>query len=511
MKRRGLVMGTLILGAGGIVAKLIGFFFRIPLINMIGEEGIGLYQLTYPLYTFLLSIAAGIPTAISKMIAERLAINRRKEAFQIFKAALFIMAIFGGISSVCLILFSNTIIHALNWNKGAYYSLIGIGLAPLFTCILSAYKGYYQGLQDMAIPASSQVIEQFARILVGVGLAWLLLPRGIGIAAGGASFGAAAGSIAGIAWMLLHYRRRSLLFQPNEISQSTARLSAEIIKVSIPVSLGQAIGSIMALLDSVMVPSLLKAAGYSDQLATQMYGQLTGKAFVLVNIPLTLSIALAQSIVPAISESRALKDRARLERNVRMAYKMAMILALPCAAGLYALARPILMLLFGSNGAGWELMQLLAIASVFIIIAQTSTGILNGCGKMLFPVAAIVTGAAVKISINVLYIPDPALNIKAAAIGTLASYVLVAFLDFIFVLLFTKMKMNLYEMFVSPAICTAIMIPCTIVTYSRILLLTGSNAQAVAAAILSSAVVYCSLLAITGTLSVKEIKGMLGK
>lgn len=334
MQKKNMLKGTLILGVGGIVSKLLGFLFRIPLIYMIGEEGIGLYQLTYPLYAFLLGISAGLPTALSKMISERIALNKQNEALSILKIALYILGIFGGISSISIILFSNQIINAFKWNRNVYYSLIGISLAPMFTCLLSAFKGYFQGLQLMWAPAVSQIIEQLVRIVVGVGLAYVLLSRGIAASAGGASFGAALGSIAGLIWMLYCFKKSQQFRSVHKASVSTKSLTSEILRLAIPISLGQAIGSVMALIDSIMVPGLLSASGYSDQLATRLYGQLTGKAFVLVNIPLTLSIALAQTIVPTISESYVVKSRGKLEHNIRMAYKLAMIIALPCAGGL---------------------------------------------------------------------------------------------------------------------------------------------------------------------------------
>jgi stage V sporulation protein B len=511
MPKKNLLKGTLVLGIGGITAKVLGFFFRIPLIYMIGEEGIGLYQLTYPLYSFLLAISAGIPTALSKMISERNALHKQKEAYYIFKIALYILGVFGAISSLCIIIFSNSIITAFKWNKGAYYSLLGISLAPVFTCLLSAFKGYFQGLQEMGAPAISQVVEQLTRILVGVGLAYLLLSRGIAVSAGGASFGAAIGSLIGLMWMIHCFKKLRHTFSKTEKIKSKFALCKEILKLAVPISFGQAIGSIMALIDSIIVPGLLKASGYSEQIATQLYGQLTGKAFVLVNIPLTLSIALAQSTVPAISESYALGNRERLKRNIKMSYKLSMIIALPCAGGLYALARPILGLVFQGRGEGWELMQILAIASIFIIIAQTSTSILNGVGKILVPVISMFIGSVVKIMISIVFIPYPQFNIKAAAYGTLIAYIIVAFIDFVFVVKSTKIYISIKEVFISPAICTLVMIFAAIFVYSNIFDAIGSNTIATSISIVISGIVYAVMLLITKTLSINEIRSMLKK
>ncbi|QCX33750.1 polysaccharide biosynthesis protein [Caloramator sp. E03] len=506
MQKKNIVRGTLILGIAGIVAKFLGFFFRIPLIYMIGEEGIGLYQLTYPLYTFLLGLSSGIPIAISKMISERMALNKTKEAFNVFKVALLIMGLFGGLSSIFLILFSNTIIYSLRWSRDVYYSLLGISLAPFFTCILSAYRGYFQGIQNMVPPAISQIIEQIIRVLVGVGLAYLLLPFGIPTAAGGASFGAVAGSIAGLLWVMFCYCKSKLRFSERQMSSSKIILAMQIFRIAIPISIGQAIGAVMSLIDSMMVIGLLKIAGFNEQYATILYGQLTGKAFVLINVPLTLSIALSQSTVPAISESFAIGDRIKIKRDVKMAYKLAMILALPCCAGLYTLAEPILFLVFQGYSDGWNLMQILSIAAFFIIIAQTSTSILNGIGKTLMPVCVMIIGSVIKIAINLIFIPIPFLNIKAAAYGTLITYFIVALIDFILVVKYTKVNFDFKEIFIKPLTCTIVMIFMVMLSYIIIYNFTLKRNLTTVISILCGIAIYFVMLFITRTLTLTEIK-----
>ncbi|MCX7885457.1 MAG: polysaccharide biosynthesis protein [Caloramator sp.] len=504
--KKNIVKGTLILGIAGIIAKFLGFFFRIPLIYMIGEEGIGLYQLTYPLYTFLLGISSGIPIAISKMISERIALNKTKEACRIFKIAFFIMGIFGGISSIFLIIFSKEIIYYLRWSKDSYYSLLGISLAPFFTCVLSAFRGYFQGVQDMTPPAVSLIIEQIMRVLLGVGLAYLLLPYGIAVAAGGASFGAVTGSIAGLFWMILCYSKKRLRYIEKQSSSSSIVILIEIFKIAIPISIGQAIGAVMSLIDSILVVGLLKNAGFNEQYATVLYGQLTGKAFVLINVPLTLSIALSQSTVPAISESFAIGNREKMVRDIKTSYKLAMILALPCCSGLYVLAEPILSLIFQGFSQGWNLMQILSIAALFIIIAQTSTSILNGTGKTFIPVCVMVLGSIIKVIINIIFIPIPALNIKAAAYGTLISYFIVALIDFVLVVKYTKINIDFKEILINPLICTITMVLVVMISYTFIYNLTSTKNLTTITSILLGAISYFVMLIVTKTLTLSEIK-----
>ncbi len=511
MQKKSMVKGALILAISGMLAKFLGFFFRIPLIYMIGEEGIGLYQLTYPLYTFLLALASGIPTAISKMISERMAVNKSREAFRVFRVALFTLAVFGGASSLFIIVFSSKIIKIFEWNRDVYYSLIGIALAPFFTSILSAYRGYFQGFQYMTPPAVSQVLEQITRVVVGVSLASLLLTQGIHVAAGGASFGAVAGAIIGLLFLIYFFSKNKLTYPKNQESASTYSIFKQIIKTAVPISIGHAIGSIMALIDSMLVPGLLRSAGYNYQMATILYGQLTGKAFVLINVPLTLSVAIAQCIVPAISESYALNNIKKLKRNVFAAFKLAMILALPCCAGLYILAKPILTFVFQGMNDGWQLMQILSFAAFFIIIAQTATGILNGIGKTVLPVVAMLVGSILKVLISIVFIPIPRFNISAAAYGTLFAYGVVALIDVAMVIKYLKIKINIKEVVILPIICTIVMIFSVVIIYVNMYNLTSKNSIAVLISITLGAIIYFIMLLITKTMTIKDIREILKK
>lgn len=506
--RNSLIKGTIILAGAGFISKFLGLFFRIPIINMIGEEGIGLYQLTYPLYSFLLAMAAGIPIAVSKMISERTALHREGEADLIFKVAFKFLAVFGLLSSSGMLLFGRQLINLFNWPPEAYYSLLGISFAPFLTCLLSSYRGYFQGIQYMSYPAISQIIEQFIRVVVGVGLCFILVKYGIPIAAGGASFGASIGSFVALIFMIYKYSRIRKQKVSGESLPRSTKILGEILKIAIPISIAQTIGSVMALIDSFMVPTLLKNSGYTREIATSLYGQLTGKAQVLINVPLTLSIALAQSTVPAISEAFAKKNINLLKRNINMSYKVAFIFALPCALGLFSLSRPILSMLFMNNSDGYDLMQVLSIACIFIIAAQVSTSILNGVGKTFAPLLAIVVGCIIKVISGIILIPNPSLNIKAAAISTLIAYIVISLIDFVFVIKYTKVYTKVTESVIMPLICSLIMAVGVMFSYSFIFELTNKNSISTLLSIVVGGVLYSLAILLTKTLTIKELKNM---
>src|SRR3712207_6695288 len=206
-----------------------------------------------------------------------------------------LMVIIGGGFTGSILVLSKSIINAFSWDYKSYYSLIGIAIAPIFISIMSAFRGFFQGFQNMNPTAISQIIEQIGRVGIGIGLACILLPKGIEFAAGGAAFGAAAGGLLGCIYLFKVYFKTKKEMNLQKVRNNVDILS-KILYISIPISVGATVSSIMSLIDSALVPRKLLEAGMTSKEATILYGQLTGKAFVLVNVPLTVSIALCSAL-----------------------------------------------------------------------------------------------------------------------------------------------------------------------------------------------------------------------
>ncbi|MDP4088253.1 MAG: polysaccharide biosynthesis protein, partial [Bacillota bacterium] len=366
MKKQSLLKGTVILGAAGVFARFLGLFFRIPLAALIGDEGIGYYQMSYPLYMFFIGLSTGIPVAISKMVSERNALNDEDAIIQVVKKAILTMIILGGGFSLVFLIFPEQLVKFFKWDRKAVFSLMGIGAAPLFISIMSVFRGFFQGMQNMTPTAISQIIEQIGRVVFGIGLAILLLPKGIEYAAGGAAFGAAAGGVVGFIYLYGKY----IFLKGKSIRKSSSndggRILTELLHIAIPVSLGAAVGTIMNLLDSILVPQMLLKGGYTFKQAAILYGQLTGKAMVLINVPLTLSIALCASLVPIIAETFILNRRLEVINKVESAVKVSMVISLPSVCGLFFLATPILQLIFPRNPEGYDILRYASLCLPFI-------------------------------------------------------------------------------------------------------------------------------------------------
>ena len=505
MRKQSLLKGTLILGIAGILAKSMGILFRWPLIMLIGDEGIGYYQMSYPLYTFFIAVASGIPIAVSKMVAERSAVGDRAGAVQVLRDALFIMIILGGGFSAFLFIFSRQLLELFKWHENSYYALIAISFAPLIISIMNSIRGFFQGMQNMYPTAVSQVIEQFGRVCIGVGLAYTLLPKGIQYSAGGAAFGAAAGGLLASAYLIIKYLRVRQEFTIIGARRDNSILG-KLLHLAIPVSLGAATSSIMGLLDSLIVPSRLLETGLNSVQVATLFGQLTGKAMVLVSVPLTLSVALCTSIVPSISNANVLGKREEVINKVITAIRISSVIALPCFLGLYFMALPVLGLIFPGHADGYKILQVLCLTIPFIITSQTSTSMLQAIGKIYIPVINLGLGCLIKVIITYKLVAIPEVNIYGAAMGSIGGFMVASILNFRLLKKTLKIKLNYYDILIKPAFAAILMIIAVVFTYMYVYNITVSNSISCLASIVAGGVIYGLLIIVFGVFKYSYIK-----
>ncbi|ACO84748.1 putative polysaccharide biosynthesis protein [Clostridium botulinum] len=505
MKKQSLIKGTFILGVAGIIAKFLGLFFRWPLQMLIGDEGIGYYQMSYPLYMFFIAAASGIPVAVSKLVSERNAVRDEGGIISVLKEAMIFMFIMGMGFTIILLLFSKDIIRFLKWDTRSYYSLIGISLAPLFISIMSVFRGFFQGMQNMNYTAISQLIEQLGRVIFGVGLAYILLPKGIEYSAGGAAIGAAAGGLLGGIYLFLKYLGVKKEFRVKKVKRNF-KIMNTILYTAIPISIGSAVGTIMSLIDSALVPQKLLEAGFTYKQSTILYGQLTGKAFTLVNVPLTLSVSLCAALVPIIAEDYILNRKMAVLKKVELAIKISMVIAIPSCLGLNFMAKPILNLIFPGQEAGYEILKHLALSIPFIVLCQTSTAILQGIGRYIRPIINLCIGCILKIVITLILVPMNNINIYGAVIGTIAGYVISAILNMMSLKRSLNISINYYEIMIKPLIASTIMIIAVVFIYFYAYNYTISSKIACLIAVFLGMIIYFIIIGLIGILDYNYIK-----
>jgi len=316
-KGESLMKGTFILTIAGIVVKIIGSLNWIFVSRVLGGEGIGLYQMAFPIYFFALSVStAGVPVAISIITAECVAVKDIWGARRVFRISMALMLVTG-------VLFSLLTYFGAGWlieyqfirDPRAYYSVVVLAPAIFFVTLLASSRGYLQGWQRMTPTAVSQIVEQIFRVITMVLLARLFLPQGLEYAAAGASFGACAGAVTGLIvlvwyhWQLdrdisRDYTPEELLPQPGMEQESCWKILHRLFKLALPVSAASIMLPVVSNLDLAIVPQRLEVAGYTVNQATELFGYLTGMAVPLVNLSTIITASLAVSIIPALSEAR---------------------------------------------------------------------------------------------------------------------------------------------------------------------------------------------------------------
>lgn len=510
MKKHSLIKGTIILGLAGIFARFLGLFFRIPIQALIKDEGMGYYQMSYPLYMTFVALASGVPIAMSKLIAEMNARNDREGVGQVLRQTLFFMLTLGSVVTMLMIMFAKPIISILKWDPKSYYSFTVIAIAPIFVSVMCTFRGFFQGLQNVRPTAISQIVEQVGRVVAGVLFAYLLFPKGIEYAAGGAALGTLVGAVMGSVYLMLTYFRMKKELPVRKTSNKKYILS-DLGKAALPISLGAAVGTIMSLIDSVLVPQQLLKAGFTQTQSAVMYGQLTGKAFTLMNVPLALSVALCASLVPIIAEAFYLGKRRELIKRVDMAVKLSNVISLPSSLGMFFMAYPIMHLVFMKDAAGYEILKYISISIPFLILTQTSTAILQSIGNYMKPVYNLALGCIIKIIVTYVLVTFSSVNIYGAVIGTILGYVTSCLLNMRELKNALNIKIKILDAFVKPSIAAGIMIIAVVFSNANVYNYTMSSGLACVASITIGIIVYVILIFLLRIFEYQEIKNKLSR
>ncbi len=515
MSKKSFMQGAVILGGAGIVIKIMGAFFRIPLGNLIGAEGMGYYQTAYPIYVLFLTLAvSGTPIAISKLVSERIAVGNHYEAHRVFRVSfIFLLAISIVSSSICF--FGAGILVDAMGNSGAKYTMMAIAPALLFLPIAAAYRGYFQGMQDMGPTATSQIVEQFFRVVVGLFLAYFLIRFGKTYAAAGASFGATAGAAACIATMMAIYLKKKKTIaplieaSPRENQESTKAILWNLLAIAVPVTIGAAIMPIMNTIDVTIVMRRLQATGWTLEQANAMYGQLTGMAAPLINLPQVLTMAVAMSLVPAVSSAFKQNDMEFLHYNAQLGMRTSIIIGLPCTFGLMILAEPIMILLYPlqrqSAIEAAPCLFIMAMGVVLLSTFQTMTGVLQGIGKQSIPVRNLFIGALVKVAVSYVLIGIPSINVLGAAIGTVLAYLTATILNYFSIRKHIGIRFEFRLTFLKPISAAVGMGLVTFVLFKVLFPILGNN-LAVLVTVAVAGVVYGVLLFATKSITEEELK-----
>lgn len=451
MVKYSFMQGALILFFSGIFVKIIGFVFQITVIRIIGTEAVGLFNMVFPLYiTVLVVSTAGLPLAISKMVSQQVALGNYQAALKIFRIALTVLIFLSFFFTIILLVISPLLIntlyqdHRVTW---CFYTMIpGI----IIVSICSAFRGFFQGLQEMIPPALTQCIEQIVRISLALFLINRLQPYGIKMIAVGLSVSMIAGELIGLIIIYFIYRFKQKKIQqratriPSILNIPTRKVIADLFAFGFPTTLTRLISSLVLTFEASLIPLTLQKSGFTINQAASIYGQFSGVSISLLTIPTVLTFSLATSLVPAISEAEAQGKFAALQFRSTEALRLTYLFGLPVMTILILKATSLCSLLFNLPEAGTTV-RYLAWGALFLYLAQTSNGILQGLGLVRKIFINTVFGAIIKVVGIIYLVAIPELNINGAAIAFVFSFFIVCVLNLLVIFNNTGFHLNVKQ------------------------------------------------------------------
>ena len=509
--------GAMLLGIAGVIVKMIGALFRVPLTNIIDTDGMGYYQMAYPVYVLVFTIStSGIPVAISRMISERRAQAKYYEAYRVFKVSFWVMLTIGLLTSTVIFVIAPFITGTLQHEPLAVYALRATAPALLICPILSCYRGFFQGQRNMAPTAVSQIVEQVFRVGVGLFLAFLLMKIDRPHAAAGASFGAAAGAAAGLITVLFIFQKQKSRMEAEirvsgkRPEQPVSSIVKDIFTIAIPITIGSCIMPILNSIDTFIVKRRLTGLGYTDAAARSLFSELSALGAPIVNVPQVITQSVCQSLVPVISDAHKRGDTEFVKANTALGLRYALLVAMPSACGIIVLSKPIMQLLYRTQVNSIDnaavCMSIAAFGMIFFACNHAFTGVLQGIGKQSVPVRNLVIGGVIKIIATYLLMGIPAVHVRGAAIGTALAYAVSAYLNFVAVKRYTGTRFDIKLTIIKPFIATAVMGVVVFAGY-RLLHARLGNTITTFLAVVLGIVVYALMLFITRAISAEELEG----
>ncbi len=472
--------GAAILTVGVIIMKILGFFYKIPLGNILGDEGYSMFMGAYSIYYIFFTLAtAGLPVALSRLVAEADANGRAKQEEKTFRVALATFTVIGLVFALIMFCFPHWLAAEYLENPDAAPSVRAMAPAILLVCIVSAYRGYCQGNGNMLPTTVDEVLEVFFKVVSGLVIAVLVLrsfpphhPMALPMGSAGAIFGVSIGSAVSLAYMIIYKRRHyAVLSAPytggidpkdipgdDDLVDPAMKIVKDILSIGIPIATGACIMALLNSVDSKLCMNRLQsAAGFSYKEAKVLYG-VYGKAQTLFNLPAAFITPLTISIVPAISGALAKGDRNTAGTVSEDSLRISAFLAVPMGVGLAVLARPIMDVLYpGSHLAGAGLLQVMGIASFFVCLVLMENAILQASGREKLTMVTLITGGVIKIVINWFLVARRDINIYGAPVGTVCSYCAMAAMDYIFMCRTLSHRPRLLRVFTGPVAASALM------------------------------------------------------
>lgn len=535
-KEQSFEYGASILLVATFLVKVIGMIFKIPLSSLIGDLGFGYFSSAYDLFNPIYTIAmAGLPIAVSRVVAEHMASGRFRDVHSTLKITRRLFLVTGLTGFALMLALIYPYVSVTDETGRTIYSLFAIAPSLLFCCIMSTYRGYYEGLRNMYPTAVSNIIEALGKLILGYGFAFVVMKvsGNVAYAAAAAAAGIMVGTAASAGYLKIRHHIKGDGITPSELANSpdpeaVRKATKTIIMIAIPVVLSSLANSIATLVDVTMVKWQLSnlmenyaenirqmysasIADYNknakeiltnEAIPTFLYG-VRSKAFTLYNLAPSITSALGVGALPVLAASWVKRDSVLVKHNLESMFKMTAIVAMPVGFGFMFLSRGVMGLLYSGTASieiGGKMMIIYGFAAIFAGLAVPMTSMLHAVKKQVAAVRNVAIGAAIKVIVNFIFVSIPSINIIGAAVGTLAGYIFVFAAHLVTLIRHTGVTPNLFKSLGKPLIAA---FGCGIAAYFMSLI--GDSRLITLAAIAVAAVVYFALLVAMNTFEEADV------
>lgn len=476
MKKNSFIYGSIILATVNFIVRFIGFCYKIILSKLIGPEGIGLFQMVFPVLMFFVTITtAGIPIAVSKLVAKQNSVHNLKGAKKVFKIALYITFLIAFVLSLIILIGSNYISLKILKNKEINESIIMLAPAVLIISISSVFRGYFYGMKKISPAGMAQIIEQIIRIAFVLGIIYYMYPVSSKLGAFIAVCGISIGEIAGLIWMILNYK----LFGKNKtISSSkpvyTIQILSQIFYISIPITISRLINVSMQLINAVLIPQRLIVAGYSQTEAVSIFGRVIGMSMPIIFLPYIVTSALVVNIIPNLSEELALKRYKMIKNDILLSLRITLLISIPLTFVYIFFSKPIAMFFYEDKIVGIYL-GILGYSTIFLSLQHVLSGILHGLGKQVIATVNYLIGMLIQILCTYFLVGNPIFGIKGFFLGFISATIIISLLHYISIIKIMKIDFNTIDYIIKPILSSVSITAIILIIYNYLRSLNTQN------------------------------------
>lgn len=521
-----------ILAIASIVVRIIGIAYRIPMINIIGDEGMGYYGTAFNVYNIALLLSSySLPLAVSKMVSVRLARKQYRNSVRILRAALVYATVVGALAAAVIWFGADFFAREVFFMPYAAFALKTLAPTVWIMAYLGVFRGYYQGQGTMVPTALSQVFEQIVNAIVSVAAGSWLFNQAIKVeilkgesgsgysnswGAAGGTIGTGAGAFTALVFLLLLFAayqrtiRKKVRRDRSGSLESYGTITKILFLTVVPVVVSSAIYNVNSVLDNGLLAYNFKSLGMEEEFISQ-WGVYTGKYHLLINVPMAVSNALSSSLIPSVSRAVATGDRRMVKKKVAAAIRFSLLIAIPSAVGLTVLAGPVNNLLFsGDNDLAVQMTLYGSIAVVFYSVSTVTNAILQGIDRMRLPIVHALTALVLHLAAMEVMVLVFHMGIFSMVFANILFAVIMCFLNHRSIRKILGYRQEVKKTILLPAAASAVMGAAAVGVYKLIHLGIQSNAVCTLGAVAAAVAVYGVLLVKLGCLDEDELHQMPG-